>query len=30
LPLLVPRIRANDANDAFALNNFAVFAKFFD
>jgi hypothetical protein len=28
LTLLVPRVGANDANDAFALNDFAVFAKF--
>jgi hypothetical protein len=28
LPLFVARIRANDADDAFALNDFAVFAKF--
>ena len=26
----VPGIRANDANDAFALDDFAVFAKLFD
>jgi hypothetical protein len=28
LPLFVSRIGANDADDAFALNDFAVFAKF--
>jgi hypothetical protein len=28
LPLFVTRIGANDADDAFALNDFAVFAKF--
>jgi hypothetical protein len=30
LPLFVPSIGANDADDALALNDFAVFAKFFD
>jgi hypothetical protein len=28
LPLLVAFVAANDANDALALNDFAVFAKF--
>jgi hypothetical protein len=30
LPLLVPAIRAQDTNHAFAANDFAVFAKLFD
>ena len=30
LALLVPGVRANDANNAFALNDFAVFAKPFN
>jgi hypothetical protein len=29
LPLLVAGVRANDTNDAFALDDLAVFAKFF-
>jgi hypothetical protein len=30
LALLVPGVGANDANDAFATNNFTIFAKLFD
>src|SRR3546814_8946675 len=30
LPLLLPRVRANDTNHAFALNDLAILAKLFD
>ena len=30
LPLLVAGVGANDADDAFAANDFAIFAKFFN